>query len=403
MDILDAYYKKTINFKYLDKNLKFKVSQALFSSHIIDSGTQRLLRTFMSNDIHFNMILDLGCGYGPIGITLTTLNPSSEVHMVDRDALALEYTRLNAKLNSVNSIQVYGSLGYDSVTEKNFDLIISNIPAKVGKNVLSHMLIDAKYFLKKNGLVAIVVVDAILDDVNQILSNPDVEIVLKKSWNGHTVFHYKFGTSNIAEGNEKTNDFETGLYNRTESTFKVFDKTATLKTTYNLSEFDEMSYETQMLLDNIKNLKNKNISSCLLYNVNQGHIPVSLSLLSKVDRMIVVDKNLQSLKVTERNLISNGFSKNKIVLKHQTGINTDEINIDCIIAILDDKEERAVNSILVEQIISQLSKVGIAYIVSSSNIITQVENKIKKIKGLLVLKRLKHRGVSFLSFTLNSN
>lgn len=402
MDILDAYYKKTINFKYLDKNLKFKVSQALFSSHIIDSGTQRLLRTFMGNDIRFNKILDLGCGYGPIGITLKTLTPSSEVYMVDRDALALEYTRLNAKLNNVNDIRVYGSLGYDSVTEKDFDLIISNIPAKVGKNVLSHMLIDAKFFIKKDGLIAIVVVDAILEEVNQILSNPDIEIVLKKTWNGHTVFHYKFAvsTTNI---NKKTNNFEMGLYDRTESSFKVFDKTATLKTTYNLSEFDEMSYETQMLSDNIKELKDKKISSCLLYNVNQGYIPVSLSLFSKVDKMIIVDKNLQSLKVTERNLISNGFSKNKIVLKHQVGINTDEINIECIIAILDDKEERDVNSILVEQIISQLSKSGVAYIVSSSNVITQVENKIKKVKGLFILKRLKHRGVSFISFTLNNN
>lgn len=398
MGILDAYYKKGIEYKFQDRILKFKVSQALFSSHIIDSGTQRLLRTFMSNKTSFNKILDLGCGYGPIGITLKALYPNSEVHMIDRDALALEYTKVNADLNKITNYKVYGSLGYDNVNVKDFDLIISNIPAKVGKNVLSHMLTDAKYFLQKSGFIAIVVVDAILEEVKEILSNPDIKITLQKSWPGHTVFYYKFITSNSSQDNKVINSFDSGLYDRDENTFKIVDKEATLKSAFNLAEFDEMSYETQMLLDNIVGIKDTNISNCLIFNVNQGHIPVAISLLAKIGKMIIADRNLQSLKVTERNLVSNGFLKENIILKHQVGIDVDQSKIDCIIGILNKKDERSVNYLLIDQIVKQLTDDGIAYIVSSSNVITQIERKIKKIKELQIIKRIRYKGESFISF-----
>ncbi len=402
MDILDAYYKKTINYKYQDKELKFKVSQALFSSHIIDSGTQRLLRTFMNNQRRFNKILDLGCGYGPIGITLKILNPNSEVHMVDRDALALEYSRLNAELNSADNLKIYGSLGYDNVDEKDFDLIISNIPAKVGKNVLIHMLTDARFFLKKDGLVAIVVVDAIIEDVNEVLSNPDIKIILKKSWPGHTVFHYKFNTSNYLKDNEAPKSFESGLYDRTKSIFEVGGKEVTIETTFNLPEFDEMSYETQMLFNNIEDIKDQTVSNCLVFNVNQGHIPVALSILKNVEKMIIVDRNLQALKVIERNLKLNGFNENKIIIDHQVGINIKQSKIDCVVAHIDKKEGRDVNSLLIKQIEKQLTIGGIVYLVSSSNVITQIEKAVKKIQGLTILKRIRYKGESFLMFEKKS-
>ncbi|WKZ25813.1 MAG: methyltransferase [bacterium] len=402
MDILDAYYKKTIDFTFQDKKLKFKVSQALFSSHIIDSGTQRLLRTFMNSNGFFNKILDLGCGYGPIGITLKTLYPNSEIHMVDRDALALEYAQINAGLNKTNNYKIYASLGYDSVDTKDFDLIISNIPAKVGKNVLSHMLIDSKYFLSNDGFVAIVVVDAILEDVKDILSNPEIEIVLQKSWPGHTVFHYKFNSPHTSKVNTVVNSFDSGLYDRDENTLKIGGKEAVLKSSFNLPEFDEMSYETQMLLNNVTDIKNQNISNCLVFNVNQGHIPVAITLLTKVDKMIVVDRNLQSLKVTERNLINNGFLKENIIVKHQVGISINLSKIDCVVGILNKKDERSVNDLTIDQIVSQLTDKGVAYIVSSSNIITQIERKIKKVKELQTIKRIRYKGDSFISFKFKS-
>lgn len=403
MSIIDTYYKKTIEYVYLDRKLSFKVSQSLFSSHIIDLGTQRLLRTFLNNKSHFDKLLDLGCGYGPIGITLKVMNPTSEVHLTDRDALALEYSRANAGLNDIDNLQIYGSLGYDEIGVNDFDLIISNIPAKVGRKVLQHLLRDSKYFLSQGGLVAIVVVDAILDEVREILSNPDIEIILEKSWNGHTVFHYKFVNTPLTSDTQGLQSFKTGLYDRTESILHLFGKSATLKTTYNLPEFDEISRDTQLLLNNLEDLKDKNIASCAVYNVRQGHVPVALAMVVQTQKMIIIDRNLQSLKATSRNLVTNGYEGARIISKHQVGLDLDSAEVDYIFAVLDRKEGTKENMIIIDQIIDQLKVGGIVYLTSSSNLITQVEKIIKKNKHLLVLKRMRNKGGSFLSFKMNSN
>ena len=144
MNDTDPYYKKQIPLNYQGKNLVFRTSQVLFSSHDIDVGTKHLLRTLtLENSYEFKKALDLGCGYGPIGIALKSISPDSFVHMVDRDALALDYSQQNMQLNNLNDIKIYGSLGYDNIVDTDFDLIVSNIPAKVGEPVLEHMLLDA--------------------------------------------------------------------------------------------------------------------------------------------------------------------------------------------------------------------------------------------------------------------
>ncbi|MDP2684044.1 MAG: methyltransferase [bacterium] len=402
MDILDTYYKKTIDFDYKNIKLRFKVSQPLFSSHFIDLGTQRLLRTFLSNKLDYKKILDMGCGYGTIGITLKALMPNSEIHMTDRDALAIKYSGLNAELNKLSIPQIYGSLGYDNIDTKDFDLIISNIPAKLGFKVLSHILLDAKSFLKKGGLVSIVVVDAILDDVNQILSDPNIEIILKKSWSGHTVFHYKFIDDLNLNNKENPQNFNTDLYYRHEYSFSFLNKTLKLKTTFNLPEFDEIGHNTQMLLNNLDSIKTKDIQNCVIYNIHQGHIPVAVSAISNTRKMILVDRNLQSLTTTSRNLKLNGFPEERIIIKHQVDLNVEDFDMDCFIAIIDKKEGREVNQFLIKQILDQLSKNGKAYLESTSNIITQLEKLVKKDKRMSILKRTKYRGEGFLMFEKKS-
>src|SRR5260221_2878662 len=106
----DVYFKKEIPYDYRGKKLKFNVSQALFSSFDVDNGTRHLLQTLMSEKIDkYDKVLDLGCGYGPIGISLKSFYPSSDVHMVDRDALALEFSRQNVELNNMDGFHIYGS------------------------------------------------------------------------------------------------------------------------------------------------------------------------------------------------------------------------------------------------------------------------------------------------------
>ncbi|MCJ7606066.1 MAG: class I SAM-dependent methyltransferase, partial [Dehalococcoidales bacterium] len=153
----DIYYKKTLTFRAWKRELRFKVSQGLFSSFDIDKGTRLLLRTIVEAGYRdFTRVLDLGCGYGPIGLMLKSLYPAADVHMVDRDALAVDYSRQNAELNGLTDIETYASLGYDDITRRDFDLIVSNIPGKAGTTVITSLLQDAGRYLAPGGMAAIV-------------------------------------------------------------------------------------------------------------------------------------------------------------------------------------------------------------------------------------------------------
>ena len=91
------------------RDLIFNTTWGLFSPRHIDEGTWLLLK-------HLNIgkketCLDLGCGYGPIGITVACDYPDSSVHMVDKDFVAVEYAARNAERNGALNIEVYLSNG----------------------------------------------------------------------------------------------------------------------------------------------------------------------------------------------------------------------------------------------------------------------------------------------------
>src|SRR4030065_1755375 len=95
----DVYFHKSVSLRFGKQNLDFRTSQQLFSAHDIDAGTQFLLRTILAAEYPpFKHILDVGCGYGPLGLTLKSLYPASLVHLFDRDALAIEYSRQKQEL-----------------------------------------------------------------------------------------------------------------------------------------------------------------------------------------------------------------------------------------------------------------------------------------------------------------
>ena len=99
-------------------------------------------------------ILDLGCGYGAIGIIISKIT-NSNVTMSDVNKRAIHLTKMNAKKNNV-SVNVIESDGYLNINNK-FDYVISNPPIRVGKKVLYKLLIDTKEHLKENGKLIIVI------------------------------------------------------------------------------------------------------------------------------------------------------------------------------------------------------------------------------------------------------
>ncbi|HAV21288.1 MAG: class I SAM-dependent methyltransferase [Bacillota bacterium] len=132
----------------------FRTDRGVFSRGKLDRGT-RLLIDAMDLD-GANQILDLGCGYGPIGIVAAKLAPESEVIMVDVNERACELARENAVLNRVANTKVLCGDGFRPVRGMRFDLVLCNPPIRAGKSVVFSLIAEAREFLKPGGSLLVV-------------------------------------------------------------------------------------------------------------------------------------------------------------------------------------------------------------------------------------------------------
>ena len=134
-----------------DTHFTFYTDNDVFSKKGLDFGTRTLLESV--TDITNSDILDLGCGYGPIGIYMSYLN--NNVDMIDINSRAVELSKKNASVNKLK-VNAFTSDMYENVN-KVYDYIISNPPIRVGNEILYKLLFDADKYLKNKGHLIIVI------------------------------------------------------------------------------------------------------------------------------------------------------------------------------------------------------------------------------------------------------
>ncbi len=151
-------------------DLQFKTTWGLFSPREIDAGTKLLMRYLdLPPDAD---CLDLGCGYGPIGLAMAKKAPQGQVLLVDKDFVAIEYANKNIALNRIDNAQTLLSNGFDHLPAENkFDVIVSNIPAKVGKELLTLWLHDAHQRLKPEGKIYMVTINGLRKFMKRYLND----------------------------------------------------------------------------------------------------------------------------------------------------------------------------------------------------------------------------------------
>ncbi len=139
--------------------MQFSTTWGLFSPRAIDEGSKLMLDYIKVNDD--DNCLDIGCGYGPLGLTLAKLAPKGKSILIDKDFVAIDYTVKNIKLNRLSNCETFLSNGFDHIGSQKFNLIVSNIPAKVGNELLSLFLIDAYNHLEPGGRFYVVTITGI--------------------------------------------------------------------------------------------------------------------------------------------------------------------------------------------------------------------------------------------------
>ena len=187
---MDVYFKKEISYSFEGKNFTFDVGNTLFSTFDVDHGTDVLLRSI---DIKKpKTILDIGCGYGPIGIILAKKYVHSDVTLIDRDLLAVRYARHNAIKNGAPNVTVIGSVGMEQLAEQKFDLIVSNVPAKIGDEaIVEEFLLEPFSRLSVGGELWIVVVNGLNRLIPSAGRKHKIPLREVRKRNGHTVYTVK--------------------------------------------------------------------------------------------------------------------------------------------------------------------------------------------------------------------
>ena len=139
---------------YRGERLRFVTDAGVFSKGEVDNGTQLLLEALpeqMSGEI-----LDLGCGWGVIGISIAKKWPECRVTMADVNLRALELSRENAKKNRVET-ECIESDGMAALAGRTFDAVVTNPPIRAGKQVIYQMFADAAKSLKPGGALYLVI------------------------------------------------------------------------------------------------------------------------------------------------------------------------------------------------------------------------------------------------------
>ena len=141
-------------FAYRGIDLVFQTDAGVFSRGEVDTGT-RLLLEALPEEMR-GEILDLGCGWGVIGISIARKWPETRVTMADVNTRALSLSRENAKRNRAEVICAESD-GMAAFEGKTFDAVVTNPPIRAGKAVIYKMFADAAACLKPEGALYLVI------------------------------------------------------------------------------------------------------------------------------------------------------------------------------------------------------------------------------------------------------
>ena len=140
------------------REFRFISDSGVFSKKTVDFGSRLLIETFRLNEEVAGDILDVGCGYGPMGLALAYAYPARLVEMVDVNERAMSLARRNAEANNIRNVKVYESNTYDQVPEgRQFAAIVSNPPIRAGKQVVHRILSEAHTHLLPGGTLTVVI------------------------------------------------------------------------------------------------------------------------------------------------------------------------------------------------------------------------------------------------------
>ena len=144
---------KTITYKFRDVSLELYTDSGVFSKDKVDYGSDVMIKSLPGLS---GSILDLGCGYGVIGLSIAKANPAAHVTMVDINQRAVDLTAMNIERNGIKNAEAFVSDGFQNVNGL-YNAIISNPPIRAGKSVIYPLFEESIKYLNPNGSLYLVI------------------------------------------------------------------------------------------------------------------------------------------------------------------------------------------------------------------------------------------------------
>lgn len=162
----DHYFTSNPNAEHNEQNFKmtlkgntltFSTDSGVFSKDRVDYGSQVMIEAVDPSVFPNEKVLDMGCGYGPVGLSLAKAYPNLTIDMVDVNERALSLARKNAEANDLGNVNIYLSSIYEKVEEEAFGAVLSNPPIRAGKKVVHQIISEAFQYLAEEGVLVIVI------------------------------------------------------------------------------------------------------------------------------------------------------------------------------------------------------------------------------------------------------
>lgn len=136
------------------KPYKFLTASGVFSKKRLDPGTKLLIEAMRLPEKGY--VLDIGCGYGAVGIAAATFNPNLQVVMVDLNQRAVMLAKRNVALNKASNVEVRRGNLYEPVKDMVFNCILSNPPVSAGLTTVKKIIFQAPEHMAEKATLQIV-------------------------------------------------------------------------------------------------------------------------------------------------------------------------------------------------------------------------------------------------------
>lgn len=150
--------QKHWTYRLKGNTLSFTSDNGVFSKNTVDFGSELLVESYdIPEQFQKASLLDIGCGYGTMGLAYGKAYPELSIEMIDVNERALVLAQENVKKNGIHNVDIHESNLYDSVKKSQYEIIISNPPIRAGKIVVHTILEKAYDYLAENGQLVIVI------------------------------------------------------------------------------------------------------------------------------------------------------------------------------------------------------------------------------------------------------